>query len=242
MKPGVMKGISVLIGLFCIACVLGCHHTVAKAQPVPPPPAPAPTATLAANPAYVQQGQSTTLSWQTTNATDVNIQGLGAVPASGSRSITPAQSTSYELAAKGPGGSADASTRVTVNVPYAAQPRQSAGDDSFGGNVLDVYFDYDRFSIRPDQMSHVQADARYLRAHDLIRVTIEGHCDDRGSLEYNLALGVKRAAAVQKALVDSGIPAGRLQTISYGKERPFCSQDDEQCWQQNRRGHFAERQ
>jgi peptidoglycan-associated lipoprotein len=242
MKPGITKGISAVIGLFCAACVLGCHHEVAKAQPAAaPPPAPAPTATLAANPAYVQQGQSTMLTWQTSNATDINIQGVGTVSASGSRTITPPQSTSYELVAKGPGGTADVSARVTVNTPYASRSDQS-GSDLFADNVVDVYFDYDRFNIRTDQLSHIQSSAHYLERHSSTRVVIEGHCDDRGSLEYNIALGAKRASAVQKALVGSGVSSGQLQTISYGKERPFCSQDSEQCWQANRRGHFAERQ
>ena len=242
MKPGITKGISALIGLFCAACVLGCHHEVAKAQPAAaPPPAPSPTATLAANPAYVQQGQSTTLTWQTSNATDINIQGVGSVSASGSRTITPQQSTSYELVAKGPGGTADASARVTVNTPYSSRSDQS-GSDLFADNVRDVYFDYDKFNIRSDQLSHIQSSAGYLERHSSMRVVIEGHCDDRGSLEYNIALGAKRASAVQKALVDSGVSNRQLQTISYGKERPFCTKDDEQCWQENRRGHFTERQ
>jgi len=242
MKQGSMKGIALLIGLFSMGCVLGCHHTVAKAQPEPPPPTPAPAATLAANPAYVQQGQPTTLSWQTSNATTIEIQGVGTVPASGSRSISPSQSTSYELVAKGPGGTADASARVTVNTPYAGASAQPATDGSFADNVADAYFDYDRFTIRQDQMSHIQADAQYLERHDAIRIVIEGHCDDRGSEEYNLALGVKRAAAVQQALVQLGVPARRLQTISYGKEKPFCTKESEDCWQQNRRGHISERQ
>jgi peptidoglycan-associated lipoprotein len=238
MKNSTTKGIALLIGFFCVTCALGCHHAIAtKAEPAVPTPQPAPTATLAANPAYVERGQPTTLSWQTSNATDVDIQGLGTVPASGSRSITPSQSTSYELTAKGPGGTADASARVTVNMSYAAAPQTHDGSSD---RVEDVYFDYDRYNIRPEQMAHLQADARYLERHDGMRVLIEGHCDDRGSLEYNLALGAKRASAVQQALVQLGVPARHLQTVSYGKERPFCTKENEQCWQQNRRGHFTE--
>ncbi|HMD30996.1 MAG TPA: peptidoglycan-associated lipoprotein Pal [Candidatus Acidoferrales bacterium] len=240
MKNGYTKGITLLIGLFCMSCVLGCHHTVAKAQPQVPPAPATPAATLAANPANIDRGQATTLTWQTTNATDVTIQGLGTVPATGSRSIYPSESTSYELVAKGAGGTADVSARVTVNTPYA---RQEQGTDGRGpDSVLDVYFDYDRFNIRPDQMVHVQTDAQYLENHGAMRILIEGHCDDRGSLEYNLALGAQRASAVQQALTQMGVPTRRLQTVSYGKEKPFCKKDSEECWQENRRGHFTERQ
>ena len=79
----------------------------------------------------------------------------------------------------------------------------------------------------------------FLKQHPNIDVLIEGHCDDRGSIEYNLALGTSRAETVKQTLLQEGVPADRLKTISYGKEKPFCSQDDEQCWQQNRVDHFT---
>ena len=243
MRNSCMKLLAGLIGVFCIAFVLGCHHEVAKAQPQPAVPQPsAPTATLAANPAYIERGQSTTLSWQTTNATDINIQGLGTVQGSGTRTVYPPVSTSYELTAKGPGGTADASARVTVNAPLAKRTEPAASDEPFAVAVQDVYFDYDRFNIRPDQMSHIQADARYLQRHDGKRILIEGHCDERGSEEYNLALGAKRAESVENALVQLGVTKRQLQTVSYGKERPFCDAHSEQCWSQNRRGHFTSQQ
>jgi peptidoglycan-associated lipoprotein len=85
----------------------------------------------------------------------------------------------------------------------------------------------------------VQGDIAFLQQHAGVHITIEGHCDSRGSTEYNLALGDNRAGAVKNALVQGGIAADRIRTISYGKERPFCTEENEQCWQQNRRGHLV---
>ena len=240
MRNGCTKVLAVLIGFFCTAFVLGCHHTVAKAQPVVPPAQPAPTATLAANPAHIEHGQSSTLSWQTTNATDITIQGLGTVQGSGTRTIYPPQSTTYELVAKGPGGTADASTRVTLTTPVAARPPSSEPERTL--TAQDVYFDYDRFNIRSDQMPHVETDAQYVKQHPQLRMLIEGNCDERGSAEYNLALGAKRAESVEKALEQLGVSKRQLQAVSYGKERPVCDAHNEQCWQQNRRDHIASQQ
>jgi peptidoglycan-associated lipoprotein len=112
-------------------------------------------------------------------------------------------------------------------------------EDLFGQTVKDVYFDYDKSDVRADQQAAVQSDAQFLTQHSNINFTIEGHCDDRGSTEYNLALGDQRANTVKNALVTAGIGAARIKTISYGKEKPFCVEDNEACWQQNRRGHFV---
>lgn len=217
----------------------GCAKKVAKATPAAPPPAPAtPAATLTANPSTIEQGQSTTLTWQTTNATEVTIAGLGTLPASGSRSVAPGASTSYTLVAAGPGGTKDASTRVTVNQKIAAAYSPS-DEDLFAKNVKDVFFDYNVSNIRPNETNTAQKDADFLKQHPNVNVLIEGHCDDRGSIEYNLVLGTSRAETVKEALLQQGVPAGRLKTISYGKEKPFCNQDDEQCWQQNRVDHLS---
>ncbi len=109
----------------------------------------------------------------------------------------------------------------------------------FGHNVKDVFFNYDKSDIRDDEVSTAQADAQFLAAHPDIKILIEGHCDDRGSEEYNLALGVSRANALQDALSKDGINTGRIKTISYGKEKPFCDSENDQCWQQNRRDHLV---
>jgi peptidoglycan-associated lipoprotein len=228
---------AILAGVLSLSA---CNKKAARATPPPPPPPPAPTATLAANPAVIEQGQSTTLTWQTNNATEINIDGIGSVMASGSRTVTPGTSTTYILTAKGPGGTRDASTRITVNVRAAQTPAPSISDeDLFARNVKDVLFDYDKAEIRPDQASNTQNDATFLQQHPSIKVVVEGHCDDRGSEEYNLALGTNRAESLKHSLLQQGISADRIKTVSYGKEKPFCTQDNDQCWQQNRVGHLA---
>jgi len=224
-------------GLFLTAC----SKKVAKVTPPPPPPPAAPTASLAASPDILQPGQSTQLTWQTTNATDVTIEGLGAVPLSGSRSAMPGSSTTYTLIAKGPGGTREVSARVTVS-PMAARVMQSPSpseQELFAQNIKDVFFDFNKYDIRPDEVQVAQNNASFLAHHPDIRVLVAGHCDDRGSEEYNLALGASRANSVKQALEQQGVSAGQITTVSYGKERPFCSQDSEQCWQQNRRDHFV---
>jgi peptidoglycan-associated lipoprotein len=196
---------------------------------------------LSANPNTVEKGQSTTLTWETTNATDVSIDGIGAVQASGSQQVTPADSTTYHLLAKGAGGTQEATARVTVNAPPPPPPPAPSltEEQLFAQNVKDVYFDYDKYDVRPDQQSALQGDIAFLKEHSGIKVTIEGHCDERGSTEYNLALGDNRANSVKTALIQGGISTDRIKTISYGKERPFCTESNEECWQQNRRGHFV---
>ena len=229
--------IAILAGALTLS---GCSKKAAKATPPTPPPPPAtPTATLAANPTVIQQGQSTMLTWQTNNANEITIDGLGTVPSSGSRSITPNKSTTYTLTAKGPGGSQDASARVTVNQPVAQATPAPSDEDLFAKNVKDVLFDYDKAEIRPDQAGSAQSDASFLLQHPSIKVMVEGHCDDRGSEEYNLALGTSRAESLKRSLLAQGVPAERVKTISYGKEKPFCSEDNDQCWQQNRVDHFS---
>lgn len=207
--------------------------------PVAAPP-PAPTATLSAKPDVIQQGQSAVLTWQTANAADITIEGLGPVSASGSRAVSPTSSRTYTLVAKGAGGTGQASARITVNPAVAQvmtpQPNES---DLFAKNVQDVYFNFDDAKIRADQASVAQRDGSFLGQHSDIGVLIEGHCDDRGSEIYNLALGESRAAAVRQALVQQGVDPSRIKTVSYGKEKPFCTEENEQCWQQNRRDHFV---
>jgi peptidoglycan-associated lipoprotein len=226
-----------------MVAIEGCTKKVAKATPAPAPPPPAaPTATLAATPNAIQQGQSTDLTWSTDNATEVTINGLGTVPASGSRTVQPTESTTYQLSAKGPGGSADASARVTVTTPppavTPAAPAESAAD-MFARNVKDIYFDFDKYGLREDQQGSANGNAQFLASNANIQFEIEGHCDDRGSAEYNLALGDSRAQTVKDYLVRSGVSADRIHVISYGKERPFCTEDNDQCWQENRRAHFV---
>jgi peptidoglycan-associated lipoprotein len=232
--------LSALLGVLAMVLSVGCAKKTAKVTPPPPPsPPPTPTATLAANPMVIQQGQPTTLTWQTSNATDVTIARLGTLPASGTRTVTPDSSTTYTLVAKGPGGSADASARVTVNPVVSNATPAPSDQDLFARNVKDIFFDYDKYNIRSNQAGVAEGDAAFLGQHPSIKVLIEGHCDDRGSEEYNLALGTNRAESAKQSLIQQGVSAGQIKTVSYGKEKPFCTQDDEQCWQQNRVAHFV---
>ncbi len=224
--------------LAALLLIAGC----AKKQPVasapPPPPPPAPTASLSANPDSITAGQSTQLTWRTENASDVSLEGIGSVDANGSQTVSPSSSTTYRLTAKGPGGTQQATARVTVSAPQAAAATESE-IDQFNRIVKDVYFDYDMYSIRDDASRQLATNAAFLAEHPNLRFTVEGHCDERGSTEYNLALGDNRATAVRDALSKAGVRPDRIKTISYGKEKPFCTQSSEDCWQQNRRGHFV---
>jgi peptidoglycan-associated lipoprotein len=239
-KQARMKWIMVVFALGAIMTLGACKKKVAPPPPPPPPPPAAPTASLSANPNTVDKGQGSTLTWETTNATDVSIDGIGTVQPNGSQQVTPTDSTTYRLTAKGPGGTQEATARVTVNQPPPPPAQSTATDQElFSQSVKDVFFDYDKYDIRPDQQGSIQANAQFLAQHSNISFTIEGHCDERGSTEYNLALGDNRANAVKNALVQAGVSATRIKTISYGKEKPFCTESNEQCWQQNRRGHFV---
>jgi peptidoglycan-associated lipoprotein len=238
-----MKRLGTLVFTLGTIMFLGACAKKVAPPPPPPPPAPtAPTASLSANPNTIDQGQSTTLTWQTTNATDVSIDGIGAVETGGSRQVTPSDSTTYHLIAKGAGGTQDATARVTVNAAPAPPPSTAPSateEQLFSQNVKDIYFDYDKYDVRADQQGSLQGDAQFLQQHPNIHITVEGHCDERGSTEYNLALGTNRADTVKNALIQAGVGGDRIKTISYGKEKPSCTESDESCWQQNRRGHFV---
>jgi len=103
----------------------------------------------------------------------------------------------------------------------------------------DVLFDLDKSEIRDDAKPRLQKDADWMKKWTSTQMSVEGHCDSRGSAEYNLALGSRRANAVKEYLTNLGVPAGRLTIVSKGKEQPVCSEEGESCWQQNRRGHFV---
>jgi peptidoglycan-associated lipoprotein len=234
-----------LAALVVVLAVSGCHHPVAQVPapaPAPAPPPALPTVTLQASATMIQSGQSSTLTWSSTNATALTIDsGVGTVAPEGTVGVSPTESTTYTITATGPGGSADASARVTVTAPPpppAPAPTMTI-DQMFSSEVQDVYFDLDSADVRADARTALAKTADFLKAHPEVKVVIEGHCDERGSTEYNLALGDRRASAAKNFLVSLGIPADQLNTVSYGKERPFCTDHDESCWQQNRRGHFV---
>jgi peptidoglycan-associated lipoprotein len=224
--------------------VAGCSKkpVAAKTPSYTPPPASVkPTATLSADRTSINKGESAKLTWSTTDATNVSIAPeVGAVTPQGSTSVTPTASTTYTLTASSAGGNADATVRISVAAPVVAEAPKSAGfDELWNKEVRDAYFDYDSAELRADTRQALQRTADFLKNYPQARVTIEGHCDERGSTEYNLALGDRRANAVKQYLVSLGVPPERLTSTSWGKEKPFCMESTESCWQQNRRGHFV---
>ena len=229
--------------LAALVAVSGCK----KKTPPPPeptaPPAviPAPTAQLTATPAVISAGDQVQLSWRTTGATAVSIDGLGEVPSAGVKTVKPSATTTYHLVARGDGGSTDATATVTVNAPPAVVVPSNtlSAEEEFKANVQDAFFDYDTYDISGDAQAVLAKDASYLNSHPNVKVVLGGYCDERGSNEYNLALGQNRADAAKKALVAAGVAESRIRVISYGKEKPFCSESTEECWQQNRRAGFT---
>jgi peptidoglycan-associated lipoprotein len=235
------RWILVLGTLAALLLVSGCKKKVTP--PPPPPPAKAPTATLSANPASIQSGQSATLTWSTENATDVALDGQKVDP-SGSQTVSPTQTTTYHLTAKGAGGTQEATAQVAVAAPPTPTPTPAptpppiTEEQLFAQNITDVFFDYDKADLRPDGAQMLARAAQMIKAKGW-RVQIEGNADERGSTEYNLALGERRADAAKQALIQGGVSADALKTISYGKEKPQCTESNEDCWQKNRRDHFT---
>jgi peptidoglycan-associated lipoprotein len=136
-----------------------------------------------------------------------------------------------------------------AKVEQPAPPAQLTEDEIFSRKTIaelnaeaplaDALFDYDQATIRPDAAEVLKRDATWLTRWPTTTVTIEGHCDERGTPEYNLALGERRADAVKSYLVSLGVATGRLKIVSFGKERPVCTDSSEPCWQRNRRGHLT---
>jgi peptidoglycan-associated lipoprotein len=225
--------------------VAGCNKKPQKAAPstyTPPPAAVKPTVSLSADKTTINPGESAKLTWTSTDANNVSIAPeVGAVTAQGTTTVTPAKSTTYTITASGPGGNADATVSIAVNTPApVTEAKTSSIDELFLQEVADAYFDYDSAELRPDARQAIQKDAAFFKQYPTMRVTIEGHCDERGSTEYNLALGQRRANAVMQYLVSLGIPESRLNATSWGKEKPFCMEATEACYAKNRRGHFVQ--
>jgi peptidoglycan-associated lipoprotein len=240
-----LRRIALSLAVAGILIIAGCRKHVTTNTPAalatPPSPPPAPTVTLNASPSSIVTGGSSTLTWTSSNANQLTLSpGNGSVAAQGAQRVSPNDSTTYTIRAKGPGGETTAAATVEVSRPVTAPEKMSStGDQSFAANVKDAFFDFNKSDVRPDARQALTGDAEYLRTHAQINITVEGHCDDRGGEEYNLALGDLRAAAAKQYLVSEGISPNRIQTVSLGKEKPFCTADNEQCWQENRRGHVV---
>ena len=232
----------ILVAMFAaVLMAAGCHKKAPAPPPPPPPPPAAPTAQLNADKTVITEGDSVTLTWQTSNATDVSIEEVGTVEPNGSKVVTPTTSTNYRLVAKGAGGSVDSTVRITVNpkpVPPPPPAPTVTDEQLFSQNIKDVFFPFDSHELDSNAQQTIAGDASFLKQHPSISFQIEGHCDDRGSEDYNLALGTNRANSVKEALVNAGV-TNPMSTISYGKMKPFCTEHDESCYQQNRRGHFV---
>jgi peptidoglycan-associated lipoprotein len=249
---------ALFLALLLAVFAAGCKKKVPPPPP-PPPAAPPPTApatqpkpaisSFTAEPSTIQKGQSATLRWSIQNATDMNIdQGIGAVQSNGSRQVFPSNTTTYTLTANGPGGSDTRSVTVEVTSPPPPPPPTTPTPTLSTSELLsqqgqDAYFDYDKSDIRPDARDALTHDAdllkRIFQNDPNVTIMVEGHCDERGSAEYNLALGDRRATAAKDFLVQLGVPADKLKTISYGKERPQCTEATEECYQKNRRAHLS---
>jgi peptidoglycan-associated lipoprotein len=254
----------VLILLLLAVVSFSCKKNTPVAPPAPiitGPGAPTtttaaavPTILLSANTTAITAGQSATLTYTATNATSVTLQpGIGAVQptTTGTRQVTPTTATTYTATATGPGGTAQsAGVTISVNAAAAATPPppppvvtprvDTAGiDQLFTQNMTPVLFDYDKSTIRPGEDTKLDRMATWLKQNPTVRLTVEGHADERGGQEYNIALGDDRAAAVKRYLQGQGVSDSRIIATSYGEERPACRAQTEDCWQQNRRAAFV---
>lgn len=244
-----------LSATFLLVLSAACHKKVPPPPPPPPPAneAPPPAAKpllnyFTAEPTSVTAGQPSSLRWSVSNASSVQIDNsIGQVSPEGRRGVYPTGTTTYHLTATGPGGTTEGDATVTVSTPPAPQPVPNNStptiQEILAKQVQDLHFEYDKSDIRAEDQSVLQSDAAALKSifqlDSNFIVTVEGHCDERGSAEYNLALGDRRASATKDALVALGVPGDKLRTISYGKERPICTEASEDCYGRNRRAHFS---
>jgi peptidoglycan-associated lipoprotein len=128
---------------------------------------------------------------------------------------------------------------VAKAAPTEAAPAATDRLAELASKLADVFFDYDRAAIRNDGKATLEQDARLLKGENGWKLLISGHCDERGTLAYNLVLGERRAQSVMRYLGDLGLPTAQIQVTSYGKEKPFCTEHNKDCWQKNRRAHLA---
>ena len=171
------------------------------------------------------------------------LLGMALVPLAGCKKKAPTQTADAR-----PPVTATKPTEKEVAPPPAAAPSKDEVTEVLAmdidvlnkkGYLSDAFFDYDQADLREDARSVLAGDAQWLKKHATVQVLIEGHCDERGTAAYNLALGDRRANAAKEYLISLGIDGSRLRTVSYGKERPFCTESNESCWQKNRRAHLV---
>ncbi len=218
----------------------------------------APTVNLQATPSAIERGQNTKLVWSAENAKIVTIGGLGELPASGEREISPRVSTTYTATALGDGGNATASTRVTVNEPPAPPPAERprtvaeapapappAASEVFKRMLVPVYFELDQSDLQASEQEKLRRAAEWLLKPEnrSIVFRIEGMCDPRGTAEYNLGLGERRARSVKNYLVTQGLEESRIETVSYGLEKAQGTSEGSPevlpSWAHDRRAEFV---
>jgi peptidoglycan-associated lipoprotein len=216
--------------------------------------APEPKVSLTADLSALELGQSTKLRWSTENAKIVTITGLGEVTASGERDISPRASTTFTATALGDGGSATASARVTVTeppppppvvTPPPPPPAEPPAAEVFKRIAKSIFFDYDKSDLLQPEQDKLRTLAEFLNLerNRSIRFRIEGNCDPRGTAEYNLGLGDRRARAIRDFLVSLGVDPSRMEPMSYGSEKAQGTEEGssltQPSWAYDRRGDFA---
>lgn len=211
-----------------------------------------PTISISADRNAIERGQSTILRWSSTDATTVEITGLGSVATAGQQVVSPSDSTTYAATAKGPGGDETVSVRVTVTEPPQPPPpppppvrNMVPVEEDFNSNVQKIYFDFDKSFLNPEMQERLRRAASWLLKpeNQAIIFRIEGNCDPRGTEEYNIGLGDRRANAAKEFLVSLGVDASRIQTISYGKSKAEGTSEgtpaDLPSWSHDRRDDFV---
>jgi peptidoglycan-associated lipoprotein len=162
---------------------------------------------------------------------------IGSGPGAGAGATTPGAGTTTPGAGGGAAGPGVAGATGTT-IPSLPSPKEFVETSA----LRDIFFDFDKYEIRPGDAKTLEENARWLKQNSGALLLIEGHCDERGTNEYNLALGERRAKATRDHLVSLGIEGGRITVISYGEERPTCTERAEGCWSKNRRAHFLVKQ
>jgi len=233
-----------------------CSKPVPKSSvPLPPPPSSESQLIVnffAAEPSTVIQGQSSVLRWSVSNADSVQIDnGVGPVGPSDRREVHPTVTTIYKLQAARGSETTSAVFTVTVTGAPPPPPGDKSGQgtsahlsaDSLASELRDIHFAYGEDAVIQADRPVLEKDASVLK-DALLRdsklvMTIEGHCDERGSAEYNMGLGDRRANIIKTSLVSLGVPEAQLNPVSFGKERPVCIETTESCFARNRRAHFS---
>jgi len=246
---GVILTIAALLTMLTVGCKRRTPSLPPQPTPAPEQVKSAPTIQFTANPEVINRGESATLSWTTTDATEVILKNIGKFSPHGSTTVTPTSSSTYTAIAYGPAGITRAQAQVTVlgGLDTTGQPDTSKVDEQpltveeiFKTQIKDVFYDFDRYDLTPESKANLRKNANVFATKiSSVRILIEGHCDERGTAEYNIALGDKRANSARDYLISLGVAAGRIRTISYGEERPFDRRHNEEAWAKNRRAHFV---